>query len=280
MLSGALGIALLLGIGWRHLGIVGNIAIVSVFVRASIIGQLLAWIAQRTYFSWTKSAALIAALSCLLAIFASHYFAFRAERDETLSTQREFLGFSSDPTVHEEDFREERAGLTFFAYEKSCFGFDGQAKDSASAILGPRMGFGFFLIELLFGLLVAAYYPAGIASEPVCSKCGQWLPERRLIEAAHGNTSAFTAALLRNEAESALKLLSPPDTEEKLILSIAQCPRHDAQPGNSQENTVLRLREEILSQRGRLSILRHRSDLLLSDIESQLLLASVETANG
>lgn len=272
ILSGGVGIALLLAVGWRHLGIVANIAIVSVFVRASIVGRFLAWIAQRTCFSWKKTAALLAALSCLLAILAPHYFAFQAERAEALSSQSEFLKISADPDIHGQDFQDQASGLTFYAYGKSYFGFVGQAKDSASAILGPKMGLGFFLIELLFGMLVAAYYPAGVANEPVCAKCGRWLPERRLIEAAHGTTPAFIAALLRHESESALDMLAPPDTEEKLIISIAQCPCHPQEKGEAPGDAVLRLREEILSRRGRLTLLRHRADLLLSTAETKLVL--------
>ncbi|MBL4633152.1 MAG: hypothetical protein JKY56_04725 [Kofleriaceae bacterium] len=260
MLSGAAGVAILLALLWPHVGVLGNIAIVSVFIRALVVGKVLAWISYRTHFSWPKTAALLAGLSVVLAIFGAHYFQYREKRADAIRVTDEFLAISADADIHTSDIDEELAGMTFMNYESERFGFTGQAEDGTAAILGSKIGLGFFLIELLFAILVSMYYPAGVASEPSCRQCGRWLPERHIAHAAYGRTPEFTANLLRGEAEAAFAILAQPDTEEMLLLSLAECLDHRTGP----DNTILRLRETTLDRRSRDKVLRHRAVLILS----------------
>ncbi len=260
MLSGAAGVAILLALLWPHIGIFGNIAIISVFIRALVIGKVLAWISDRTHFSWPKTASLIASLSVVLAIFGAHYFQYREMRADAIRETDEFLAVSADADVHASDIDEELAGLTFLHYEAERFGVSGQAEDGTAAIFGSKLGIGFFLIELLFAILVSMYYPAGVASEPSCRQCGRWLSENHITHAAHGRTREFITDLLRGDAAAAFAMLTPPDTDETLLLSLAECRNHTLTP----DNTILRVRETTLDRRSRDKTLRHRADLILS----------------
>jgi hypothetical protein len=271
MLGAGLVAASLLSLLWPTLGDAGKLAFLGTSVRGFAIGALLAWICQRTRFARPGLAAAIAATATALSIVGAHYVEHHQDRAETIAVATELmhqrLSFGTSPGEVRIHFDETVGSLNFPDYLRSTFGLRGAGTDGASNVLGPAFGIGLASLELALALLLSMYLPAGRASEPVCAECGAWLPEEQLARARFGHTSRFLELLLGGDCEQALEELLPPDTEEYLLLSLAQCEHHPTR------QCVLRLREQFFSRRGHHELMRHRIDLLLGPRERDLLKA-------
>ncbi len=275
ILCAALGAVLLLAMTWHQLGSLGDMIFVGTIARGLIIGILLTWVVASTGFAHARAAAWIAGIATLLAIVGAHYQGHRTERAvrmqeaETLLLQRE--GFGNDRKKLQAEFEEMASALTFANYLRDYFGMTSndqtEAVDGTASKAGPGPGIGLYLVELLAALLVAAYYPAGRASEPACRLCDRWYQERELPPAAHGVSPEFIAALLANNATQAIALLEPPDTAEYVGLSLASCPTHceTAAP-------VLRIRDYSFPRGSRELSSHHRADLELDEPEHHQLM--------
>ncbi len=273
MLCAALGAALLLAMFWHRIGSWGDMLFVGTIARGLVVGILLTWVVARTGFAHARAAAWIAGAATFLAIVGAHYQGHHTERAvrmqeaETLLLQRE--GFGNDREELQAEYDETIGALTFANYLRDYFGITNndqtEAADGTASKAGPKLGIGLYLVELLAALLVAAYYPAGRASEPACQLCGRWYHERDLPPAAHGVSSEFIAAVQDN-ATQAMALLEPPDTEEYVGLSLASCPRcKTASP-------ILRVSDYSFARGSRELSSHHRADLELQDSEySQLM---------
>ncbi len=277
VLSAAIGSAMLLAVLWHWLGGYGEIVFAGTIVRGLMIGGLLTWVYRRSNFSRPRAAGFIAALATLLAIVGSRYEAHTALRSEVMADAAELLlistGAGTDPKETRAEYEKTRSSQTFVRYLRGYYGFDGQAKDGTAALWGPWAGVALFALELTLALAVATLYPVGQASEPVCMQCSRWRSERLLGSAAHGKTDAFVARLLASDAVGAVACLTPPDTKERLELSLATCPSHH----DDGKGGVLRVREQVYGSHGRNLILRDRADLALSQEEADALTAEIES---
>lgn len=274
MACGSIGAVLLLSLSWRLLGSFGDMAFAGTAARGLLIGALIAWICRRTGFSWPRAAGSIAALATLLALVGSHYDAHRRDRAERVRDADQLLlirtGAGSEPDEIRAEHQQTLRSLSFANHLRRHFGFEGQAEDGASALWGPRAGLGLYVIEVLLALLLAAYYPAGTASEPVCARCGRWSEERLLGLAAYGVGPAFLTSI-QSDPAAAIELLSEPDTKEHIELALATCPQgHDAAGG------VLRVRERFYDRGSRHLIVRHRADVVLDESDQQALSSRLE----
>ncbi len=270
VVAGALGAALLLAFFWGQLGNVGRIAFLETVVPAFVIAKLVAWLCKRLRFAWPKTAAAISILATALAITGALYDAHRTERNKAIAEQREFLSVSADSAAMNSFFEEEIADLNFYQFLRDYFGMDGQAEDGSATLFGTRMGLTVFAFELLAAFFVAGYEPSGVASEPTCSRCGDWLAQGREHAAIYGIANDFTKALRGGRLDDAIEKLGLPDTKEKTGLALALCPRHPSVPA------VLRISEYYLDSTSRALGSRHCADLSLSDLEQQRLTPIVE----
>jgi hypothetical protein len=262
---------------WRWLGGYGEIVFAGTIVRGLIIGGVLTWVVRKTNFSKPRAVTWIAALATLLAIAGSRYEAHSMQRAGALEDAAELLmistGAGTAPEETQAQYDKTRRSLTFVRYLRGYYGFEGQAKDGTAALWGPWAGVVLFALEVGLALVVATLYPAGQAREPVCSQCSNWREERLLGTAAHGQTEAFLKHLLASDTQRAIACLAPPDTKERLELSLATCPsRHDEGKGGT-----LRVREHVYGSHGRNLIVRDRADLAITHTEAEELIAALES---
>jgi hypothetical protein len=276
-LCAALGAALLLAVGWQYLGGYGEIVFAGTMVRGLILGGLLTWVFRKTNFSRPVAAGAIAALATLLAIAGARYQAHSQARAEALVDAAELLlistGAGTAPEETQAEYEETRDSLTFVHYLRGYYGFDGQAEDGAAALWGPWAGLALYGLEIAAALALATLYPMGQAAEPVCAQCSRWREEGMLGKAAHGSTDTFTEKLLASDLEAALACLAPPDTNERLELSLATCTAgHDEGKGG-----VLRVREQAYGSHGRNLLLRDRADLAIDQDETDAIITKLGT---
>ena len=277
MSCAALGSALLLAIGWQWLGAYGNLLFVGTVARGLLIGVLLGWVCRRAHFSWPRMAGLIAATATLLAIVGSHYQAHWRDRASQLADASELLLLSTDaggdPVALQAEYEVTIHSLSFANYFRRYFGFEGQAKDGAAALWNPWAGLSLYALEIAAALFLSTLYPAGQASEPVCTRCARWQEEQILGTAAYGATAALTKHLLAGNSKEAALALRQPDTNEHLELSLATCHHgHDKDGGG-----VLRVREHFYDKRSRNILVRDRIDLLVNQSETEAITARLET---
>ncbi len=271
MLCAAAGASLVLSVVWPRLGSVGDILFIGTLAPALLIGLLLSWVSGRTVFAHSLAAASLAILATLGAIGGAHYQKYRtdlARNIETAEDQRlRSLSFGRAEAEVNQEFTEALSAMTFANYLRTYFGLgDGHTPiDGASSKVGPQLGVGLYLAELLFAVLAAAYWPRARAREPACVQCHQWYQFADTRNAAHGVSKDLVRAMLANQLDDALALLVPPDTKEFVALTLAYC------PSGCQSPALLRISDVSLSGRGLDLTSRHQADLVLSARETEAL---------
>ncbi|MCP4447711.1 MAG: hypothetical protein GY811_20595 [Myxococcales bacterium] len=271
LLCAGVGVALLLSVGWPLLGGLGDILIIGTVARALLIGLLLSAVLARTAFAHSWAAATIAIFATAMAILGAHHQRHLENRSEGLVQAEDqrlrSLGFGRDALEIDQEYRENVERLSFGNYVREYFGFasasNGESGDGAASKVGPGLGVGLYIVELLIALLASTYFPVGRASEPACSDCGRWLIENEPRRVAHGVSSEFIGAIRGGASEDAFALLKAPDTREYVELCVASCPARC-----NGAASVLRIRDFTIPRGSGELVMRHRADLVLSGSEA------------
>lgn len=259
MICAGLGTALLLSVAWPSLGSLGRMLLVGSLAPALIIGLFLSWVAERMVFANSRAASAIAIIATATAIVGGHYQEYRGSRAEDLARAEEqrddSLAAGQPYRDVARDYEANVANIAFANYLRAYF------LDPTSDV-GPALGVGVYVVEVLCALLASAYFPQGRASEPACSACHRWYRLAKPKRAAHGVSKTFVAAL-NSEQSDAMAILHAPDTVEYTSLSLGSCPASCGSP------RVLRVVDETRTRSSDGLVSRHRADLLLTAAETK-----------
>jgi hypothetical protein len=140
----------------------------------------------------------------------------------------------------------------------------------APPVLGRAGSVAVSILEVVIAALCGWMMAGRAASEPACAACGQWRAERVLGEARSGVARDLVGRLLAGD-DSAIGLLAPPDTRERVVLSLFECAAHDAGGG------VLRVSDVRWTRRRRLLAARRVDDL---EIDAATVTAIEERLRG
>lgn len=242
---------------------------VDLLVPAAIgvgVGASMAWAVRRLVLARPAVAGALAALAVVAAMATQLALDFRAARAERAREIDELARLRAGVGVSEEELAAAREAIlarwTVARYAQARFGLDDSGTFTGTPpVLGRAGAVAVSILELCLALAIAGLWAAQVASDPACPRCGRWRVERGLGAAAHGVAREAAARLLDGDAEGAAALLRPPDTRERVLLSLLTCPAgHDGEAG------VLRIAEVSWTRRRRLA-LRRVADLAMEEAE-------------